>query len=75
MTPLGQSRRGPVGYATCKETVTSPAPSPGALALGLRANQPCGARVPIYAMGGMGVLCQCPLGHHMHVMPGDLEDA
>lgn len=63
----------PIGYATCRETVTSPAPSPGAIALGLKANQPCGARVAIYAMGGMGVVCQCPLGHHLHVMPDDVE--
>lgn len=63
----------PIGFATCSETITSPAPSPGALALGLKPNQRCGARLPIYAMGGMGVLCQCPYGHHVHIMPDDLN--
>lgn len=52
----------PEWYAVCREAITSPAPSEGALALGLRPNQECGhfckvvARAPVMQF-------KCPLGH------------
>ena len=61
-----------IGHATCRETITSPAPSAGAEAIGLKPNMICNLVIPIYAVGPMGVLCQCPLGHHVHVMPEDI---
>jgi hypothetical protein len=61
-----------IGYARCRETITSPAPSPGAQAMGLRPNMRCNILVPIMAMGPQGVLCQCAVGHHIHVTERDL---
>lgn len=63
-----------MSYVLCPETVTSPAPGPGALALGLKANMVCGARCEVHRMIEDGVMqFACPRGHYFFAEAKDVR--
>lgn len=62
------------GYVLCPETVTSPAPSPGAEAIGLRPNIVCGERCAVHREIEEGVMqFACPRGHYFFVEAKDVR--
>lgn len=62
-----------VPYVVCRVPVTSPAPAPGALALGLRPNQPCGAQVRI-TLPAATMAVRCPRGHQFFARREDIRE-
>lgn len=64
MTPSDsrQSSSGTSRYVLCPDTITSPAPSPGAQAIGLTPNMPCGLKVPVAHEAPL-MIFQCARGH------------
>jgi hypothetical protein len=63
-------------YVLCPVTVTSPAPSPGAQAIGLRPNMVCGERCEVHQSLDDGVMqFACPRGHQFFAGPEDVRDA
>jgi hypothetical protein len=49
-------------YVECPATITSPTPSPGALALGLRPNMVCGMKCRVVREAPV-MTFKCPAGH------------
>jgi hypothetical protein len=60
MTPDQLSSRS--DYVRCPVTITSPAPTPGALALGLEPNMVCGMACHVVREGPLMEFV-CPVGH------------
>ena len=55
-------------YVPCPERISSPAPSDGALAMGIRPNMVCGAKVPVERDDAVMEL-RCPYGHTFFAAP------
>jgi len=60
-----------VNFVPCPEKVSSPAPSPGAQAMGITPNMVCGARAPVVIEAETMEL-RCPRGHSFHATPDDI---
>jgi len=60
-------------FVLCPEKVTSPAPSPGALALGLTADMVCGERCTVTHEAPL-MWMSCPRGHMFIVGPEAIEE-
>lgn len=69
-----QSKSAASRYVVCPDRTTSPAPSPGAEALGLKADMPCGLKVPVVREAPL-MTFQCAYGHLFVVGPEAILDA
>lgn len=58
-------------YVPCPVTITSPAPSPGAQALGLEPNMACGERCEVWQEASQ-MEFRCPRGHAFIATPADV---
>lgn len=59
-------------YVTCRETISSPAPSPGAVAIGFTPNMVCGERCDVVTVADE-MFFRCPLGHCFIATPADIQ--